>query len=230
MGLPEKDYFTLEEIETRWGIPHRDMMYLAENAIVRLSARVYDIHLESGEYDDSESWRVSLILTDLSLFSGLVDLRPEDVYRLFRTGVVTVTYFAAPKGYYCRVVDHGEGVEIRIPDLVIRREERDRIEAKHGVGHAPQGMNGTAFRQRNDYAEVSLENRAFQLGPCQARVVRLLHEAARTDAPWRHGKKILGEAGSSCTRMADLFKAKKGWRDLILSDGRGRYRLNIPPS
>ena len=137
MGLPEKDYFTLEEIESRWGIPHRDMMYLAENAIIQLSTRIYGICLEKGEYDDSEPERISMIRTDRSWFSGLVDLRPEDVYRLFRKGTVTVTYFAAPMGHYSRVAENGGGVKIRTSDLVIRREERNRIEAKHGMGRAP---------------------------------------------------------------------------------------------
>jgi hypothetical protein len=28
--------------------------------------------------------------------------------------------------------------------------------------------------------------------------------------------------------MADLFKSQRHWRELIASDGRGHYRLNIP--
>jgi hypothetical protein len=27
--------------------------------------------------------------------------------------------------------------------------------------------------------------------------------------------------------MADVFKSKGNWRDLIQSDGRGNYRLNV---
>jgi hypothetical protein len=30
-------------------------------------------------------------------------------------------------------------------------------------------------------------------------------------------------------RMSDVFKSKKGWRDLIVSDRRGRYRLRLNP-
>jgi hypothetical protein len=42
------------------------------------------------------------------------------------------------------------------------------------------------------------------------------------------GKLILGEAGSSSTRMSDVFKSQPHWRRLIDSDGRGRYRLRVP--
>jgi len=28
--------------------------------------------------------------------------------------------------------------------------------------------------------------------------------------------------------LADLFKTQKDWRTLILSDRKGRYRLNLP--
>ena len=83
------------------------------------------------------------------------------------------------------------------------------------------------FSQRNDFSEVTLGDRTYTLGPIQAQVVRILYDAATTASPWRHGKLVLAEAGSSCTRMADLFKTQPEWRKLIQSDRRGKYRLNI---
>ena len=37
MSLIDKAYFTLEEIEERWQLPHRDVVYLAENGLLKLS-------------------------------------------------------------------------------------------------------------------------------------------------------------------------------------------------
>jgi hypothetical protein len=65
------------------------------------------------------------------------------------------------------------------------------------------------------------------LGQFQARVVKILHAAAMSGCPWQHGKAVLADAGSSCTRLSDLFKTQPEWRKLIQSDRRGRYRLNI---
>ena len=95
-------------------------------------------------------------------------------------------------------------------------------------GRRRRGLNGHAFKVVGDYKEVIVAGRSFHLGACQAEVVRLLHEAAKTEEPWRYGKAVLAAAGSSCTRMADLFKSQRHWRELIASDGRGHYRLAIP--
>ena len=109
---------------------------------------------------------------------------------------------------------------------MVRREERDRIEAKHGLGGVSRTTE-SVFHQRNDFAEVIAGDRTYTLGPIQARVVHLLYDAAAAGSPWRHGKAVLAEAGSSCTRVADLFKTQPEWRKLIQSDGRGKYRLAI---
>jgi len=58
--------------------------------------------------------------------------------------------------------------------------------------------------------------------------VRELHQAAQSDNPWCHGKELLTNRNASTMRMVDLFKAKRNWRAMVASDGRGYYRLNIP--
>lgn len=67
----------------------------------------------------------------------------------------------------------------------------------------------------------------FRLGPIQAQVVRALHEAALRGEAWQSGKAILSSAGSKSLRMADVFKSQQDWRELIRSDRRGGYRLNV---
>ncbi len=57
--------------------------------------------------------------------------------------------------------------------------------------------------------------------------MRALHAAAQGGSPWQNGKAILSRAGSKSLRMADVFKSQKDWRNLIRSDLRGGYRLNL---
>lgn len=222
----DKDYFALEEMEERWGIPRRDLVYLAENGLLKVSVRLYGVRLEVGSYEQTADGEWFSIPGEQIWFQGLQDLRPQDVYRLFHEGVVRVQHFDARADQYCHVLKPEDGIVIKKEELVLRRDERDRVEAKHGLCGTLRATDA-AFGQSNDFSEVMLADRTYTFGPIQAQVVRILHDAATTPSPWRHGKTVLAEAGSSCTRMADLFKTQPDWRKLIQSDRRGKYRLNI---
>lgn len=226
MATIEKDYFALEELEERWEVPQRDLVYLAENGLLKVSVRLYGAHLEHGSYEEIDEGQWCTIPHDQSRFHGLQDLRTHDAYRLFHEGTLRIDRFDAPKDRYCVVLQTEDGLLIRREELVVRREERDRAEAKHGLGGARR-TSEIIFEHRHGFSEITLGEQTFMLGQIQARVVRILHDAAMRGFPWQHGKAVLAEAGSSCTRLSDLFKTQPEWRKLIQSDRRGRYRLNI---
>ena len=226
MPLRERAYYGLDEIQARLKLTHRELLYLVENGLLKASVRVWDVLIEAGEYDRAADGQTFRLPTDQRRFSGLLDLRAKDAYRLFRDQVAVIDAFDAAEGEYLVVLRPEDGIEVRLADLVVRREERDRFEREQRP--APPKLNGHAFKVLGDYKEVIVAGRSFHLGACQAEVVRLLHEAAKTEEPWRYGKAVLAAAGSSCTRMADLFKSQQHWRELIASDGRGHYRLAIP--
>jgi hypothetical protein len=110
---------------------------------------------------------------------------------------------------------------------VVQRQERDRVEKAHGLAGAIKPAVTSISRQVNDYGEVHVAGRVFKLGHVQSRVVKQLHRAAITGDPWCNGKALLAAAGSSGTRLADLFKSQRDWRQLIESDRRGNYRLRL---
>lgn len=226
MATIEKDYFALEELEERWEVPQRDLVYLAENGLLKVSVRLYGVHLEQGSYEEVDEGQWCSIPHSQAPFHGLQDLCTHDAYRLFHEGALRIDRFDAPRDRYCVVLRPEDGIMIRKDELVVRREERDRAEARHGLG-GTQRTSGIVFEQRHDFSEIVLGERTFVLGQIQARVVRILHEAAMRGVPWQPGKAVLAEAGSSCTRLSDLFKRQPEWRKLIQSDQRGRYRLNI---
>jgi hypothetical protein len=47
----DKLYFTLKEVAERWQVKMDDLAYLAENGDLRVSVRLYNVHLEEGIYE-----------------------------------------------------------------------------------------------------------------------------------------------------------------------------------
>jgi biotin operon repressor len=42
---------------------------------------------------------------------------------------------------------------------------------------------------------------------------------------WVPQEELIEAAGSSCTRLQDLFKRSPAWGVLVITDGKGGYRL-----
>lgn len=221
----EKAYFSLEEILERWTMREVDLRYLAENDQLRLSIRCFNLPIEFGDYEDADDGRHFSIPWEQGYYSGVLDLCVRDVFQLFRHGEVQAGYFRTTRAAYACLWGSREHLTIRKPDLVLRRDERDRFEAETGFSGAAAGPRPQGFQASPDYQEVRCNGCRFQLGQIQAQVVRLLHEAARRGDPWQSGKQILAAAGSRSLKMADVFKSKKDWPLLIESNGRGAYRL-----
>jgi hypothetical protein len=223
----EKDYFPLPEIIKRWSIQEDDLVYLAENNQLRLSIRVFNLPLEFGDYEEDVDGARFRVPEEQRYFSGLLDLHASDVFQLYRTGEAHLNEFRhARTGYACLMYDHAP-IYVVIGDLLLRRDERDCFELQSGFRAAGATQEEPTFLVSRDYKEVRCSGHLFQLGAIQATVVRALHEAALAGQPWQSGKRILSAANSKSMRMADVFKSKETWRELIKSDGRGNYRLNI---
>ena len=221
----EKAYFTLPEVLARWSMPEVDLVYLAENDQLRLSVRILNLPIEFGDFEETDDGQRFSIPTARSSFNGLLDLHVQDVFQLFRLGEVSITRFRTAKADYACFYGSRESLTICKPDLVLRREERDRFEAATGFGGASGMKPAGGFHASADYQSVRCNGREFRLGPIQAQVVRILHAAAQRGDPWQSGKAVLSQAGSRSLKMADVFKSKKDWPLLIESNGRGAYRL-----
>jgi hypothetical protein len=108
MNLIDKAYFALEEIEDRWQLPHRDIVYLAENGLLKLSVRLFHVRLEWGAFEEMADGDWARVPTEQRWFSGLQDLREHDAFRLFRNGEVAVDQFAAVHPTYCHLLEPTE--------------------------------------------------------------------------------------------------------------------------
>jgi hypothetical protein len=226
MEIP-KEYFTLGEVLARWKIPEADLRYLAETDQLRLSIVVFNRHLELGCHEEIDKGRSARVPWHHGRFNGLLDLHAEDVHALFRYGGWRVSEFRHAHADYGWLLEDDDFIELRAEDLQVRRAERDRLEHELGLNpiHRERPERVVGFQATPDYRAVVVGHRAFKLGPIQAKIIALLHRAARDGVPWQSGKDILSKAGSRCLRMQDVFKSQPGWRELIESDGRGAYRL-----
>ena len=77
----------------------------------------------------------------------------------------------------------------------------------------------------DDFTKVRVSGEWHSFGPKQAAVLRLLKIASGTDDPWRDGKRLLDDVGSTTVRIADLFKRRPVWRQLVQANGKGSYRF-----
>ena len=222
----EKAYFSVQDILKRWQIAEADLIYLAENDKLRLSIRVFGQPMEFGDIEETAEGEGVRIPWERTRFSGLLDLHACDAFQLCRCGELYLSGFRTPRADYAVVADDADPVFLMIGDLLVRRDERDRFEAKTGFSRAAIVAGDGRFSASRDYQDVYCNGHHFHLGSIQAQVVRALHEKALTAERWQSGKAILALVGSKSLKMSDVFKSQKNWRSLIKSDGRGLYRIN----
>ena len=82
---------------------------------------------------------------------------------------------------------------------------------------------------QSDFSYIVLRGREHTFGETQAKIIKRLYMAYIDGNPWQYGKRLLADAGAGSERIHSVFKGKNNWQDVILSDHRGRFRLNLPP-
>lgn len=222
MRLLTKEFYTLCELQAAWEIPDQDIQYLIATGRLQLSFVVYSeivVSAPAGPHLPSDAKRL--------VYSGLLDLNPSDAVTILRKGGSTIACFSMPDGqaghfpYFFR-----EQTVVKVDELMIRHPERVRVERQWLASRASDGAG--QFGHSADYRSVHLLDQKFTLGQKQAGVIEQLHRAHMLGKPWCSGRNLLDHVGSEGGRLRDLFKSKSTWTSLILSDGRGLYRLAIP--
>lgn len=108
-----------------------------------------------------------------------------------------------------------------------------RWQIQSTMPYSDDGEGGVAelpFVCSNDYTSVRLYGKRFLLAPRQAAVVEMLHHAHGSGAPelhWRQIKERLASLDYYPARMRDVFRNSPEWRSLVVSSGKGFYRLNL---
>ncbi|RYG56113.1 MAG: hypothetical protein EON56_04650 [Alphaproteobacteria bacterium] len=221
MQLPSRRYYYLDEVAAAWNVQIRDLLDFAVGGALRCSTLVNNIRVqrlkESGAADEE-------------CISGLQGIVAQDLIEVIRTGVTSVRQLRDQHDRVLAFTSDQVDLDVALEHIMVTREDRARFEAVAGGEAAQQTLAPATFKHRADYYEVTLSGKTYTFGPAQAGVVRKLHEAFLAGEPWCPKGYLTEQTGGQ--RLVDLFKRKKdpSWRDLIVSDGRGRWRLNLDPS
>ena len=227
MNLLSKEYFSLQEICNIWSVSKEDLLYYGENGILEISVRPAAIAagLETGgcgrEIEDIRTEGKRQHFSPQPLL-------PTDIYRIMKAGHEGVPVYHTKYRFDEQISDIIEtrGIWLSFEDLVVTRDEKRCFEINNGV-HL-DGRQVEAFRHSGDFREVYFDNRRYQFGVMQARIISLLYEASRTEMPWVHGNELLNQGGLERLRVAALVRGGLGWQELVFSDRRGYYRLKLP--
>lgn len=231
--IPERLYYPLHDLAPHWGVGQSDLrQWLAGGVMTAVHWLPLMSVIERTE-DDEEAERAEV----LRHWEGYVRMSEHQCGRIFRQGWVTLREFAALDGELkFRLPESSDDLIIDPEDLVILEAERKRMEAQFpGLAnplrsreeekpHAAAGLAANAIDPT--YRIVRVKDRDYRFGETQARVLRLLSEAAHKGEPWQNGKHLLRLAGSQSFSLSNLFKRHAVWRELVISNKRGFYRLN----
>lgn len=224
MRLLTKEFYTLAELQAAWEMADHDVQYLVLTGDLKLTVIVHGVHLTSRL--PGWGYRYGKIPR---AYSGILDLKVRDADYVLRHGEVSIFKFGMPNGDKGRLTNIEDKISVRRSDLLVTHDQREHVERNILKLHEPTPQVVSAeFEYSWDYRRIELAGETFSLGPKQARIVGFLHRAHMEGDPWRTGRQLLDHAGSSADRVRDLFKSQSDWTKLIVSDGRGLYRLAIP--
>lgn len=227
MPLPQKRWFPLADLAKLWSLQTTDLEYYALDEQLQLAVFVADLPAEAGTWE-GDAIGEGPLLHDLPILNGPQPLLRASLLEILRDGSAEVWAFrTVDRNTYLRIrADAGPRV-YRRDDLIVTREERQRFEREHGAVASPEPAAGAAdYWHSDDCARVRFAGTLHKFGRKQAAVLRLLKAAADKGEPWCDGQNLLHDADAGSMRLVDLFKYKPVWRELVQSDGSGKYRLN----
>lgn len=170
-------------------------------------------------------------------WEGYIPIKNHQCARIFRQGWISLREFTAmDRTRTFRLPETANDLIVELSDLVVLEAERKRMETKYPglanvercstVPDARDGGSPSAHLIDPTYRIVQVGGREHRFGEMQAKILRLLAEAARKGEPWQSGKTLLRDAGSQGFSLSNLFKRHPVWRELIASNQRGFYRLS----
>lgn len=236
-GLPERVFYSLSDIQTAWHISSSDIRQWLMHGQIRANVwlplmSVYEIK------EQAEGNRI-ILTKELRHWEGYTPLYPHHCRTLFRSGKVYLRDFLCPESNSKLMLpDTADSMRFAIDDLVILNDDRKHFEKLYHISETSVcnvkiiGRVGKTqpIIKNTDYdptfRKIVFNGQKYSFGDIQADVIRQLYEAALTGKPWQNGKQILAKAGSQSFTLSNIFKRNPLWRRLIISDGRGSYRLD----
>ncbi|WP_422927457.1 hypothetical protein [Singulisphaera sp. PoT] len=227
----DRKYARLLRLREHWGISLEDLYYAVENEFLHACVWMPLRYLERGTIRDRQ-----FVFMRHEAKEGFVGVRPRDFRTISSVGSARLRSFdsVTRRGTVLRLPDEPRqpALLVRIEDLMVLAQDRAEFEREYRL--RPYDVEGCAagplaeFLASDDYRHIRINGEEHHFGDVQAHVIKILHAASLGRSPWVHGKTLLDGAGSHAARLRDVFKSKRDWRRVILSDKRGSYRLNVP--
>ena len=243
MPVPPRDYFRLNTLLQRWGMDEDRLHHYIETGKLSCCIFLRDSWMNYGKLRLQRNGERAFQTEEKFCVRGLVGLLPEDCQWIFRDGKTKVSLFYSIKSpdYYLQLKGDNGGRSVKGKDIVILRDELMRFEKENALLAGPKQLavdltqsvipishaagRKDTFTHSPDYRIVVFDGETHRFGDIQAKIVKQLHEASKTDNIWLNGKEAVHEAGGASVYMRDAFRRHKSWRKIIKSDGKGRYRL-----
>jgi hypothetical protein len=230
MAFPTKKYERLYVLQRQWQLPQEDMFYAIEDSMLRVCIWLPLRYMEIGTIKNRQ-----FIHESHEHIEGFVGVRAEDCHTIFSKGRTGLRRFhsIAKTDQMLRLSDEPPQptISVRYNDLVVLQKDKESFEKLWELNESNDESEETDpqnFSHSNDYRHIILNGIEFRLGDNQAKILAMLHDATQSRNPWVHGKTLIYESGVTAPRLRDVFKHRADWRDLIISDNRGYYRLNVP--
>lgn len=234
--LPKRLFYALSDLKECWGISRSELQQWLVNG--DLSTHVWLPVMSVYKHFEENDGVTLKLISELSHWEGYASISRHYCHRLFRQGSIHLREFSSDaSGQRYKLPEASDDVIVNVEDLVILEEERRRFEAEHhlagtcpnvrAVNHRPEQLQKSdGLVADHSFKIIKQHNNEYRLGDMQAKILRQLYESAKDGNPWQNGKKLLQEAGSQSFTLSNIFKRNPIWKKLIISDGRGSYRLN----
>ena len=171
MALPDREYYSLQEVADRWNRPVADIQHYAETGKLEVCVRLLGVHAEAGNYEKTAQGNF-LSPTYRKHLTGHYPLRPKELYEVFRRPKIKLLHLDTREGedYF----DLDDPIIITRDDVAIMSAEIERFERIHGIGAEEQFRTGLPGRpSAKDLIQREFERRA-SVKECQGKVK---HEA-----------------------------------------------------
>lgn len=229
MGFPDRQYYSLQSLCTRWGAELEDLRYSIEHSEL-FTCCWLDLREVMRFIPAKENCSITC---NYVKFEGYVGLKPQDCRKVFRCGKYTLTNFLdiENSGFEIAIISQNRDAIISVNDLAVKKEEVIRFENTYGICCvAETDSKVIKFDPKKLYvnhsrAEYFYHGTPLNLGAVQANIIAQLAAAKSSGNPWIHGKILLGNSGSQSMRMRDVFRTNKNWYELIEANKRGYYRI-----